>query len=172
MEKFNFCPKCAGKFILEKRHGRDRYVCSRCGYIFYQNPRPTVGVFIVENNKILLAKRAINPYKGWWDTIGGFMEEEETPKECAIRETKEETGLDIEILDILGVGKDTYQDQDLVHTVPISYTAKMVGGTMKPDDDVAELKWFDLNNLPENVAFESNKKALHLLKTKSSKFSQ
>ena len=92
------------------------------------------------------------------------MEEGETPQETAIREAKEETGLDIKLIEILGVGKDIYQSQDLLHIVPISFIAKISGGKIKAADDVAELKWFPLVNLPEKISFKGNKIALKLVK--------
>lgn len=162
MNKFKFCPKCGRKLANKKVHGRSRLVCENCNFIFYQDPKPTVGVFIVENNKVLLAKRAVEPFKGWWDSIGGFMEEGETPQETAVRETKEETGLDIELLEILGVGKDNYAGQPIV---PIAFIGKINSGKMKPGDDVKELRWFLLNKLPSNIAFKGNKKVLTLLKS-------
>mgnify|MGYP000022825261 CR=1 FL=1 len=163
MKRFKFCPKCGGKLANKKVLGRSRLVCENCNFIFYQDPKPTVGVFIVDNNKVLLAKRAVAPFKGWWDSIGGFMEEGETPQETAVRETKEETGLDVELIDILGVGRDKYEEQ---YTVPIAFLGKIVDGKPKPADDVEELEWFPLDDLPKNISFAGNKKALAILKGK------
>lgn len=161
MKKFNFCPKCGGKLRLKKIRSRKRLVCVNCNFIFFQNPKPAVGVYIIKKDKVLLAKRAIEPFKGYWDSVGGFVEEGESPAETAIRETKEETGLDIKIKKILGAGKDKYGNQD---TVVIAFVAEVTGGVPKASDDVSELRWFSLNNLPENIAFESNVKALFLLR--------
>ena len=159
--EFKYCPKCSHNLKQKDIHGHTRLVCNKCGFIFYNNPKPTAGVFIVKNNKVLLAKRAVEPFKGWWDSIGGFMESGETPQEAAIRETKEETGLDIKLINILNVGKDRYEDE---HTVPIVFLAKIIGGKPKPADDVDEIKWFSLSDLPGNIAFESDKRTLKLIK--------
>lgn len=163
MEKFNFCPKCGSKLVTKKVRTHQRLVCNNCSFVFYQNPKPAVGVFIVDNKKVLLAKRAIDPLKGYWDSVGGFVEEGESPQETALRETKEETRLDIKVTEVLGVGKDKYASQE---TTVIGLLAKIVRGRPDPHDDVSELKWFSLDRLPENIAFESNKKTLELLKTK------
>ena len=165
MDYFKFCPKCAHRLIEKEAHGRKRLVCSKCSFIFYQNPKPTVGVFILEGEKVLLAKRAVEPFKGWWDSIGGFMEIGESPQETALREAKEETGLGIELIEILGATKDSYDSE---HIVPISFIGKIVSGVPKPADDVEELGWFSLGKLPKNIAFECNKKALTLLKSRLS----
>ncbi len=163
MSRFKFCPKCGGKLIDKKTYLHKRPTCNKCGFIFYQDPSPTVGVFPIKNNQVLLAKRAIEPFKGWWDSIGGFMERGESPHETAVRETKEETGLDVKITEILGVGKDRYEKQ---YTVPIAFLGEIADGELKAADDVEELKWFDLEHLPSNIAFEGNKKILRMLKQK------
>ncbi len=165
MSDYRYCPRCGAKFTYKNLHGRKRLFCPSCNFIFYQNPKPAVAVFIAERNKVLLAQRAIEPFKGWWDSIGGFMEEGEAPAETAIREAKEETGLDIELLEILGIGKDKYEDYS---TVPISYLGKINGGELKPADDVAELKWFTLDRLPSSISFEGNKKILKILQERYS----
>jgi ADP-ribose pyrophosphatase YjhB (NUDIX family) len=163
MEKFNFCPKCGSKLISKKVRTHQRLVCGGCGFVFYQNPKPAAGVFIVEGKKVLLAKRAVHPLKGYWDSVGGFVEAGESPQETALRETKEETGLDIKITEVLGVGKDKYEEQE---TTVIGLLAEIIKGKPESHDDVSELKWFSLDHLPENIAFESNKRALGILKTK------
>ena len=163
MSKFKFCPKCGNNLVSRRIRTHNRLVCSSCRFVFYQNPKPAVGIYILDGNKVLLAKRAIDPLKGYWDSVGGFIEEGEDPGEAASRETKEETGLDIESCEILGAGKDKYGEED---TVVIGFVAKIKSGVPKPSDDVSKLKWFSLNDLPENIAFESNKKALELIKRK------
>ena len=165
MIKFKYCPKCGKELVTKKVRTHDRLVCSSCEFIFFQNPKPSVGVFIIEDEKVLLAKRALPPFKGYWDSVGGFIEEGESPQETAIRETKEETGLDIKILEILGAGKDKYGDQDIV---PIAILAEITSGDPHPNDDVDQLEWFPLEKLPSDLAFESNKKALNLIKNKLS----
>ena len=93
------------------------------------------------------------------------MESGESPQEATIRETKEETGLDIKIINILNVGKDEYEDEQ---TVPIVFLAKIVGGKPKPADDVDQLKWFPLSNLPSNLAFKGNAISLAIIKKQNS----
>ena len=163
MEDFKFCPKCGQKLELKMVGNHQRLVCSFCQFVFYQNPKPTVGIFVINGKKVLLAKRGIEPFKGWWDSVGGFIEEGESPEEAAIREAKEETNLDIKLGEILGAGKDIYSGQ---HIIPIAFAAKLIGGVPQPADDVVELKWFSLDSLPRKIAFEGNKKVLQLLKQK------
>ena len=95
--KYSFCPKCGNKLKIVKHENKTRLQCASCGFIFYQNAKPTASV-LIENNKgeILLTRRAIEPLKGYWDTAGGFCEEDEHPENAARREIKEELGIDIE----------------------------------------------------------------------------
>jgi NADH pyrophosphatase NudC (nudix superfamily) len=161
MKEFKFCPKCGGSFDKKTIDNHVRRICNGCDFVFYQNPKPTASVFIIRDQDVLLARRGIEPFKDWWDCIGGFIEEGESPQEAAARETKEETGLDIKLVKILGADKELYAG---IPIVPIAFLAEIVGGTPKPSDDVSELKWFHLGSLPKNIAFEGNKKVLDLLK--------
>ena len=163
MTIFKFCPKCGSNLVIKKVRSHNRLVCSNCGFVFFQNPKPSVGVFIVKKGRVLLAKRGIEPKKGLWGIIGGFIEEGESPQEAAIRETKEETNLDIDELEVFGTSKDKYYD---VNIVPIAMLARIKSGQMIAQDDVEKLEWFSLNDLPENIAFESTEKALNFLKRK------
>ena len=125
------------------------------------NSHPTASAFIVENGKYIISKRAIEPKKGTYDVIGGFLNNGEHPEAGIIREFKEETGLTIKIIDLLGVYMDKYEYQgDLVSTLNFCYIAEIVKGKAKPQDDVASLYWFQISNTPENLAFTWIKKAL------------
>ena len=72
-----------------------RHVCSVCNIIHYRNPKMVVGCIPKWENKVLLCRRAIKPRRGFWTLPAGFMENDESPVECCIREIKEETGLDL-----------------------------------------------------------------------------
>lgn len=85
--------------------------------------------------------------KGVWDFLGGFLESGEHPEDGLRRELREETGLEIEKANLLGMFIDKYPDYDY-DTLNIAYICQ-VTGIPKANDDVAELKWFPLNNLPE-----------------------
>ncbi|MEI9932035.1 MAG: NUDIX domain-containing protein [Rhizomicrobium sp.] len=66
----------------------ERYVCGDCGHIYYSNPKIVVGSVVIENGKVLLCRRAIEPRKGFWTLPAGFLEEHETPEDGARRESK------------------------------------------------------------------------------------
>lgn len=154
MLKYKFCPQC--KYSLKKKD--NSYCCQKCKISIYINPKPCVGVLLIKNGKVLLTKRAIEPYKGLYDTIGGFVKNGETPEEASIRETKEETGLDIKLIDIIGFYADRYGEGG-DHITPIAYVAKITGGKLKSQDDVASLHWFQIDK-PPKMAFKSEDKML------------
>jgi ADP-ribose pyrophosphatase YjhB (NUDIX family) len=161
--KFSFCPKCAGKLvkkILYKEGNKKRLVCSKCSFIFYQNSKPTASAIIVKNNKVLLARRAVAPFKNKWDSPGGFLEEGEAPEAGTLREIKEELGVKIKITRLIGIYMDTYGNTG-EQTLNIYYEAKITKGTLRPASDVKELKWFSKNKLPK-LAFKNQNKIIKI----------
>ena len=94
-----YCSNCGGEVELKTPEGdnRDRYCCPDCSSIHYQNPKLVVGTLPVEENKILLCRRGINPRYGLWTLPAGFLENGETIVEGAFRETLEETSTEVEI---------------------------------------------------------------------------
>jgi ADP-ribose pyrophosphatase YjhB (NUDIX family) len=148
-------------FTLETKlqEGKERLVCTSCGFTFYQNPKPCTAVLVERDNKLLLVKRGIEPFKGWWDLPGGFIEEYEHPEDGAKREVKEETGLEISIAELLGIEMDTYSD-DKISTMNFHYLAYPLKGEAKPESDVDEARWFLPDELPENIAFDNCRNAV------------
>ena len=107
---------------------------------------------------MLLARRAFDPYKGYWDIPGGFLEEGEHPLDGLRRELREETGLDVEPLEFLGVWMDRYGgDSTADATLNLYWTARVVAGEAQAADDVSELAWFEPAELPEpdELAFDN-----------------
>ena len=171
---FTFCPKCATRLELCSHHGRTLPTCPNCSFTFYNNAAPCTGVFVVRRavgqelascHEVLLVKRGIEPFLGWWDVPGGFLESSEHPEEGAKRELLEETGLVIEPTEILGFWPDVYGPEE-EPTLNIGYLAEIIGGEMRAGDDASELAWFPLDALPEQIAFAWERDALRLLVTR------
>ena len=158
---FNFCPLCGEKLTEGEYDGRTRLGCpaTGCGYIFYQNPVPAAGAIIVENNQILLVKRAHPPKVGWWCIPAGFMEWGEHPSATAVREVKEETGLEVELTSLFEIY--TGSDDPRTNAVLILYLANVIGGKMEAADDALDVRFFSFDNLPEKIAFESHYRAFN-----------
>jgi 8-oxo-dGTP diphosphatase len=105
---------------------------------------------LIENGRILLIKRAAEPFKGMWAVPGGRIEDDETAEECLVREMQEETGLRVMPVKMTGLYSDPRRDPRLV--IAAAYLVRRVGGREKAGDDAGETKWFALNDLPELCA--------------------
>ena len=155
LDGWRICPRCGS----ELTRGDDRAECAACGLVTYANPAPTAcALCLDEQGRLLLGRRAHEPYRGRWDIVGGFLEENEHPLDCLRRELREETGLDVEPGEFVGVWMDRYGpgEHDRV-TLNLYWVARVVGGEPKADDDVAELRWFWLDELPgpDELAFRN-----------------
>jgi len=148
-----YCPYDGTLLVCITEHGQPRPICSKCGYVDYQNPRPAVAVIVCNDaHQLLLARRAAEPRKGHWDIPGGFMEPHESAEQAARREIAEETGLTLGDLQYLGSLPDVYGPQG-VPTINLCFLARVVDQTPRASDDAAELAWFDCQRLPEQMAF-------------------
>jgi len=161
---YQFCPQCGGHLHARFTEGRERLVCEKCGFIFYQNPVPAVAVILQQNSQVLLVKRKFAPAAGDWSLPAGFIEWGESPEQTARRELKEETGFDIAVRELYGVypGKD-YPDYEILLVV---YRGEIRGGKLQPGDDALEACWFGLTDLPKNIAFRIHRNILAELPNK------
>ena len=116
----------------------------------YAHSDPTACALVADGaGRVLLARRAHDPRRGTWDVPGGFLEEGEHPLDALRRELREETGLEIEPLAFVGVWMDRYgEGEDAPWTMNLYWKARAVGGELAPADDVDELRWFGLDELP------------------------
>lgn len=159
---YRYCPQCAAELELRRLGAQELPTCPRCGFIHYNNSRPCVGVLVLEAGQVLLVERADEPFQGYWDIPGGFLESGEHPEAGARRELLEETGLEIELTGMLGFFLDTY-GEEAFPTLNICYLARLTGGAAQAGSDALSLRWFPLNALPEQIAFTWEKEALELL---------
>jgi ADP-ribose pyrophosphatase YjhB (NUDIX family) len=154
------CPRCGAPLELHP----DRAECAACGSTFWAHSQPTASAFVTDAaGRLLLGRRAGDPWRGYWDTPGGFVEEGEDPLDALRRELREETGLDVEPGGFVGAFVDRYGDgPDAPFTLNLYWAASVLGGRARAADDVAELRWFELDELPsaEEIAFENVAKAL------------
>jgi len=160
MISYRYCTQCGSSLELGGSYPR----CPECGITFYKNSKPTAGILPIKGGQVLLSKRAIEPYKGAYDIIGGFLEDSEHPRDGAKREAKEETGLDIEPRELLGIYIDRYGEGG-DHTLNVHYIGEVKGGEMNAQEDVASLHWVDIEKAPLNEGFENTKEALRDLQS-------
>lgn len=127
--------------------------CPRCGEKLeqYRNPAPTVDVIIeLDGSGIVLIRRKTPPYG--WALPGGFVDYGESLEEAAVREAKEETSLDVTLLDQFHTYSDPKRDPRR-HTITTVYMAR-AKGTPKAADDAAAIGIFRKDDLPEEMAFD------------------
>lgn len=147
--KLKYCPECGARLA---RQNRTDYRCSK-SHVYYNNPRAAADVFVVEDGRVLLGTRAIDPGRGRLDSIGGFVNYDETSEEAAVREFKEETGLNVELGPIIGTHRHFYLEN--ISTIGVGYSGRLVGGQAQAGDDIASLEWVSLDSIdPERLAFD------------------
>lgn len=152
------CMQCGQRLSTAVPEGdtKRRLVCLDCGFIHYINPRPVAGTIPVRaDGKILLGRRDIEPRRGFWVFPGGFMDVGETAEEAAIRETMEETRLEVTNLELLGVFTRLQPG-----VVVIVYQAEAIGEA-EVGDETSEIGWFGAHEIPwDEIAFDSTEAAL------------
>jgi ADP-ribose pyrophosphatase YjhB (NUDIX family) len=156
---YRFCPNCAGALEARvlKAGEPERLVCTVCGYVLYLDPKVAVGT-IIENSPggIVLVRRAIDPGYGKWVFPGGYVDRGEQVQVAAVREAREECGLDISIERLVNVY--SYPGRAPIILV---YSAKAIGGTLTIDDESLEVRVFDRDQIPwDELAFRSTHDAL------------
>ena len=155
-----FCPRCATE--LERRFSgdRERPACPACGFVFYFNPVVGAGALIETDGCVVLVRRGVEPRAGYWSLPAGYVEADELAEDAAVRETREETGLQVEIDDMLGVYSFGHEPQT---GVLLLYSAHSTGGELRAGDDAQEVQTFAPNELPPDsqIAFRTHLQALH-----------
>ena len=124
--------------------------------MIYKIPKITVDGIIKKGNEILLIRRRNIPFKNSWALPGGYLEYNEKTEDAVIREIFEETGLFTEIINLIGVYSDPKRDPR-GHTVSIIYELRIIKGKLESGDDATDVNFFNLNNLPDNLAFDHKK---------------
>ena len=158
MRYCQYCSHCGKKNEYGQIDGNIRYHCLHCKTIHYENPKPTATLICPQSNSILLGRRAFDPGKGEWGLPGGFMELNETLEQAALRELKEETNLDGEVIKILGTCSHYGSIFGDILLIGLEVKIKDWSG-MSALDDVSELQLFNINELPE-LAFDCHQKIL------------
>ncbi|MDH4214407.1 MAG: NUDIX domain-containing protein [Candidatus Thorarchaeota archaeon] len=119
------------------------------------HPIPGVGAIVVGTQGILLARRDKAPGKGLWSIPGGGVELGESQIESVIREVKEETGVECEVLELLGTSDlITKDDTGAIeyHFLLNHYLAKAITQKTNPENADGEVKWFHPDSLPSDMA--------------------
>ncbi|GAB3328397.1 NUDIX domain-containing protein [Larkinella ripae] len=139
----NFCPQCGHPLVSGFAGGRQRRVCSAaCGYIFWNNPLPVVGAIVeYDNDTVILIQNRGWP-ADWFGLVTGFLEAGEEPDQAVLREIKEETGLDAEIVERLGV-YTFYKRNEVI----MAYHVRARGTIQIDEEELQAYKLVPINEL-------------------------
>jgi ADP-ribose pyrophosphatase YjhB (NUDIX family) len=161
LEDLHFCPSCATPLVILPKYGQPRPVCPACGWVYFDDPKVAAATLIIENGQILLVRRVNEPHRGLWTLPAGYVNGGEDPAQAAIRETREETGLQVRISALLDIyaHREHTRGADFV----IFYRAEITGGTLAPADDADAAAWFAPDALPP-LAFEATRYILEKFK--------
>jgi len=128
-----------------------RWVCDNCGEIHYQNPKLVVGTIPEHEGRVLLCRRAIEPRYGYWTLPAGFMENDETAWQAALRETLEEAGATVELAEpfsLISVPR--------VNQVHLFYRARLRDLEFKPGEETLEVALLEEAAIPwQEIAFRT-----------------
>jgi NAD+ diphosphatase len=159
VKDWKLCPRC-GHELTRLGAGREFHVaCPRCHFVRYDNPLPTTVGVVERDGRFLLLRRAHEPHRGTWDTVGGFVSSGETAEECLAREAWEEIGCTLTNRTQIGTYASVYGNTGL-RTLGIAFRCGLEpGATITLSTENTEFAWFDPNNLPP-VAFTDVQAAL------------
>ncbi len=154
-----FCSRCGAELRFGPLDGedRERLACDACGFVAYVNPRLVVTTLpVTDDGELVLIRRGIEPGRGSWAQPGGFLEVDETVAEAALRETLEETGLEVELGEIVGL----YSRLEAA-VVVVAFEARVTGGEASTSPEALEVQAFAPETIPwEGVAFATTYWAL------------
>ena len=153
LDGWRFCPRCGGALASLDGH----LDCAACGAQYWGNSIPGVQGILERDGRILLARRALEPRRGFWDLPGGFLEEGEEPRDGLRREFREETGLDVEAGEFLGVEIEPYSGRSVFS---LTWIVTAAAGEPRAADDVDEVRWFSAHELPAEMAFPGQDRLL------------
>jgi ADP-ribose pyrophosphatase YjhB (NUDIX family) len=156
---YRFCPVCSG--ALERRLIKagepERLICTDCEFVFYLDPKVAVGTIIdAGDGRVVLIQRSIEPGYGKWVFPGGYVDRGELVEAAAVREAREECGLDVRIDGLINVY--SYEGRT---PIIIAYAATIVGGTLTAADEALAARLFEASEIPwDQLAFPSTREAL------------
>jgi len=149
--QFKFCNQCGSplSYRIPPGDDRSRYVCDECGSVHYENPKVVVGCIPIWEEKVLLCRRAIEPGHGKWTLPAGYLENGETAEEGAVRETWQEAGAQVEIVQPYALFSLTFADH-----IYFMFHARMLSPHVAPGQESLSAKLFDASEIPwAEIAF-------------------
>ena len=155
----HYCLECGTPMEIRRVEDRPREVCPACGYIHYVHLKVGAGVIIEQDGKLLLAQRAHDPWNGDWNIPAGYVEVDEQPYQAAVREAKEELGVDVAIKKLLGVYQ--FDDDPRGNGLLVLYRAGIVGGEVRFNFETQDMRYFGPEEIPDNLALGAHDQVIH-----------
>ena len=149
-----FCPSCAAALETKDVFGHDRPVCPDCGRIIFYDPKVAVICIVPRDGQVLMIRRGTELGYGLWGLPGGYVDRGEVVELAAAREVWEETGLEVEIGDLLGLFSESGNP-----VMVAVYTGRETAGTLEAGPEALEVAFFDVDQLPE-LAFPRDREVL------------
>jgi 8-oxo-dGTP diphosphatase len=157
-----YCGQCGHPLERGFAFGKERLVCPNCGRVHFEDPKVAAGALVTQDDRILLVRRSLEPARGRWSLPAGFVDAGEDPRRAAERECLEETGLIVEVGDVLEVfsGREHDQGADIV----IVFRGSVVGGSLQAGDDADDVGFFPADATPD-LAFAATQRSIDLWRT-------
>lgn len=150
IDAWRFCPRC-GVALDAAGGGTERHLtCSACGFVKYDNPLPaTIGIVESSAGELLLVRRADDPRRGLWNTVGGFLATGESAEDAMRREAREEIGVEVHVERVLATYPSVYGETGL-RTLGIAFACRFPDGAeIRPSAEISEHAWFAPDALPQ-----------------------
>ncbi len=153
------CFQCGTILEIRFLDHREREVCPACGWVYYAQLKVGAAVIIEQNTKLLLLQRAHEPWVGSWMLPAGYVEADEDPRNAARREVFEETGLDVELGELV---KTYYFDDDpRGNGVAFVYKTMKVSGVININSEATNFKYFASDEIPSNLTLGGHDKIIN-----------
>ena len=157
-DTYKFCPQCGG--VLAKRLLKagepERLVCRACSFVFYIDPKLATIALVPMDGGVVMVRRGIDPGYGLWVVPGGFVDVGELVEEAVVRETLEETHLQVRVERLLNIY--SYRDSP---TVVVAYITEFLAGELTAGDESLEARIFTRKEIPwDKIPFRSTRAAL------------
>ncbi len=155
---YRFCPRCGGSLTSRTLKAAEppRLVCQACGFVVFLDPKVATGAIFSLDGGVLLVQRGIEPSYGKWVFPGGYVDRGESLEAAAIREVKEESGLDVRLTRLLGVYSSPGNP-----VILIAYAGEVTGGSVQVDEEGLDARTFAPADIPwDALAFPSTSQVI------------
>jgi ADP-ribose pyrophosphatase YjhB (NUDIX family) len=150
-KEYKYCPTCKNELKRKPINRENLLSCSKCNFVFWNNPRPVVSILLPKGGKVLMVQRNQEPLKDYWVLPGGYVQYLEKPEETTKREVKEETSQEITIDGLIGVYQIDNDPRGM--NLDIIYYGKS-NGDIKLSDEDKRWRYFEIDKLPEKIAYK------------------